>query len=143
LVIAIRSLGGTIGLSIYKSRQDQYEQAPVECTSNRPLQAPDNAIFNHQLSTNLAPKIAEAVIPFGLPKASVGPFIAAFASGDTVSLGKIEGFTPTIIGAAVVAQKDVYSIAFRNIWITAGCFTFVALIGQYNLFEILKESASS
>jgi hypothetical protein len=86
------------------------------------------------LSVNLAPKIAEAVMPFGLPEASLGPFLAAFASGDNMSLGKIKGVSPAIIDAAVIAQKDVYSVAFRNIWITAGSFTALALIGQCNLF---------
>lgn len=104
LMISVRSLGGSVGLAIY------------------------NAIFNHSLEANLAPKIAAATLPFGLPKTSLGPLISALTASDLTAVSKIPGVTPTIIGAAVSALKDAFTIAFRYVWVAAACFSAVAVM---------------
>ena len=104
LMIGVRSLGGSVGLAIY------------------------NAIFTHTLSANLASKVPGAVLPLGLPPSSLGLFISAMTSGQTDALNKIPGVSASIIQAGGNAVKEAFCVAFRNVWITAGCFTFVALI---------------
>lgn len=40
----------------------------------------------------------------------------------------MKGITPQIIGAGVGALFDAYALAFRYVWVAAGCFTVVAVI---------------
>ena len=107
LVISFRSLGGSVGLAI------------------------NNAIFSSTLSTSLPQKIAEAALPLGLPPASLPGFIGALAAGDVTAAEQVPGVTPQIVGAGVGALRDASSIAFRNVWIAASCFTAIAIIGEY------------
>jgi hypothetical protein len=106
LMISVRSLGGTIGLAIY------------------------NAIFNSSLSRNLASKIAAATLPLGLPATSLGPFIGALAANNVTALGEITRGDTAIIGAGAGALLDAYAVAFRNVWIAAGAFAFLAVLGM-------------
>ncbi|KEF57072.1 uncharacterized protein A1O9_07262 [Exophiala aquamarina CBS 119918] len=106
LMISVRSLGGSIGLPIY------------------------NAVFNKVLAENLAQRIAAAATAGGLPESSLTSFIEAIVSGDEITLQEIPNATSEVIAAATVAMKDAYSIAFRYVWVTAGAFGFVGLIGE-------------
>jgi hypothetical protein len=38
--------------------------------------------------------------------------------------------TAEIISAGAYALKDSYVVAFRYVWVAAGCITFVALVGK-------------
>lgn len=106
LMISVRSLGGTVGLAIY------------------------NAIFNGTLTQHLASKIAAATLPLGLPETSLGPLIGALTAHNSTALAGIPGASPDIVGAGAGALLDAFSMAFRNVWIAAGAFAFVALIGE-------------
>lgn len=106
LVLAVRNLGGTVGLAIY------------------------NAVFNHCINANMAPKIADATVPLGLPENSLGAFISALTANNATALAGIPGVTETIIAAGGRAVEDTYVIAFRYVWVTAGAFSFCALIGK-------------
>jgi MFS family permease len=108
LIISFRSFGGSVGLAI------------------------NSAIFSSTLSSNLPKKIAEATLPLGLPPASLLGFIGALAAGNVTAVEKVSGVTPQIIEAGTNALRDAYSIAFRNVWIAASCFTLIAIIGEYN-----------
>lgn len=108
LMTSIRSVGAAIGLAI------------------------NNAIIHNSLSKNLAPKVAEATLPLGFPEAELPALIGALSSGDPSALESIPGITQAVGFAALAAFKDAYSIAFRNAWITAACFVFVAAIGTYS-----------
>jgi hypothetical protein len=107
LMISMRSLGGTVGLAIY------------------------NAIFNAALTQNLASKIAAATLPLGLPETFLGPLIGALAANNATALAGIPGATPSIVGAGAEALLDAFAVAFRNVWIAAGAFALLALIGKY------------
>ena len=107
LMISVRSLGGSVGLAIY------------------------NAIFTHALSTNLASKVPAVVLPLGLPPSSIGLFIGDMTSGQSDALNNIPGITGPIIQAGGNAVLEAFSVAFRYVWITAGCFTFIALIAVF------------
>jgi hypothetical protein len=105
-MISVRSLGGSVGLAIY------------------------NAISNNTLSDNLGRKVAAAVLPLGLPSTSIEPLIQGLMSDNETTLSNIDGASPSIIGQAGNAIQDAYTISFRYVWIAAGCFTVVAVMGK-------------
>lgn len=107
LVLAVRNVGGTVGLAVY------------------------NAVYNHGIASNLAPKVAAVTLPLGLPKTSLVSLTAAIKSGDPQTLSVIPGITPEIIAAAGLALQETYVIAFRYVWVTAGAFSTAALVGNY------------
>jgi hypothetical protein len=107
LMTSIRSVGAAIGLAI------------------------NNAVIHNALATNLFPKVAQAVLPLGFPQAELPALIGALSSGNPDALKSIPGITPAESLAALAAFKEAYSIGFRNAWITAACFVFVAAIGTY------------
>lgn len=104
LMLSTRSIGASVGLAIY------------------------NAIFTHLLTSNLNSKVPAAVIPLGLPPTSIGALIGAFTSGDTSGLSQVPGITNAIIGAGGNAVLASFVVAFRYVWVTAGCFAFVAML---------------
>jgi MFS family permease len=112
LMISVRSLGGAVGLAIY------------------------NAVFNHGVAANLGSKVAAATIPLGLPPASIGPLIVGLTSGDAAAAGQVPGATPAIIKVAVLALQEAFVIAFRYVWVAAGAFALVALVGTVFSFSM-------
>lgn len=104
LLIATRALGASIGLAIY------------------------NSIFNSTLSDNLASRVLGAVASFGLPESSQLSLVQALISNDSGALAEIPGMTPEIIQAGLGGMMDAYALGFRNVYITAGCFSFLALV---------------
>ena len=106
LMISVRSLGGAVGLAIY------------------------SAVFNHGVAANLGSKVVAATLPLGLPPASLGPLIVGLTSGGPAAAEGVSGVTPAIIKAAVLALQEAFVITFRYVWLAAGCFAFVALVGR-------------
>ncbi|KAJ6093291.1 hypothetical protein N7486_008580 [Penicillium sp. IBT 16267x] len=115
LMTSIRSFGAAVGLAI------------------------NNAIIHNSFSTNLARKIAEAVLPLGFPQAELPALIGALSSQSASAVASVPGVTPAIGLAGLAAFKDAYSIAFRDAWITAACFVFVAAIATLFLVNPSKE----
>jgi len=101
----------------------------------------DNAIFVEKLSANMGAKIAEAVLPLGLPVSSLPDFIDALTHQDQAALGSIPGVTGQIIGAGVHGMFEAYTLSFRFIWVAAGCFPVAAAVGTFfcslSPFELL------
>ena len=114
LVIATRSLGGTVGLAIM------------------------NAIFNSALSLEIPKKIAAATLPLGLPSTSLGMLIGALTTQDNALLVKVPGVTPQIIEAVAQALVQAYGIGFRNSWFAACCFAALAVVGKFHVFPLLN-----
>lgn len=106
LMVSFRSLGGSVGLAIY------------------------NAIFNNVLAENLAPKIAAATLPLGLPKKSLGALIAALEANNQTAVALVPGVTPQIITAGAGALLDTFAVSFRYVWVAAGAFALIAIIGK-------------
>ncbi len=75
-------------------------------------------------------KIAEAVLPLGLPVNSLPAFIGDLAASNTTALQTVPGVTGQIIGAGVGGLFEAYSIGFRFVWVAAGCFTVVAAVSE-------------
>ncbi|KAH8664663.1 major facilitator superfamily domain-containing protein [Xylariales sp. PMI_506] len=114
LIISIRSLGGTIALAIY------------------------NALFNDEMG-HLAENIADAVVPAGLSTDNLGDFITALSAQNQTALGLIPGVTPEIIEDGAAALLNTYVLAFRHVWIAAGCFVALAAIVAAFLFDPKQE----
>ena len=114
LAIAARASGGSMGVAVY------------------------NAIFNGALSDNLAAKISSAAMSHGLPPSSIGQLIMALSTQDRVALVNIPGITPEIIQASTIALKEAFNIGFRNVFIAAACFTFVAMCRKYPRYPHAK-----
>ena len=106
LLVGTRNLGGAVGLAIY------------------------NAIFTHTLSRGLASKVPEAVLPLGLPPSSLERLVADLLTDNTAALSEIQGISEPIIVAGGHAILEAYSVAFRYVWVAAGCFSAVGVIGK-------------
>jgi MFS family permease len=115
LMIGMRSFGGAVGIAIF------------------------NAIFTDQLS-HLGDNIAAAVIPAGLPQSSVPGFIENLAGQNNTGLALVPGVNPQIIGAGVGALLDTYSDGFRYVWVAAGAFTAIAVVGEFLFFPSQRNS---
>ena len=107
LMLGGRSFGGSIALPIY------------------------NSLFSSQLSKHLAPEIAAEVLPLGATAEMLPQIIQAVASLEIGSLMKIDGMRPDIFEAAIRGMHQAYTPAFRNLWIVAGCFAFLATLGEF------------
>lgn len=107
LLIAVRSLGGAIGLSIY------------------------SALFSSRIATALPNSIASAVVPLGFNPQYLGMLIGALNAHDDELMMKIPGITPQIIGAAVGGLKTGYLVSFRWVWGVAGILSAVAAVRKY------------
>ncbi|CZR37971.1 uncharacterized protein FPRO_06838 [Fusarium proliferatum ET1] len=118
LMISIRSLGGSIGLAVF------------------------NAIFSHGLSSNMAPKIAHAVLPLGFPERELPQLIPALAHNDIVALKQIRGISPEIIHAGVDGLLDAYRVSFRGVWVTTASLCLVASIAGFFLRDPTEKFTS-
>ncbi len=116
LMIATRSFGGTVALSI------------------------DTAIFSNTLSSKIPAKVTAATIPLGLKPAYLGELIGSLTTKNTTALAQIPGITPKIIAAAGTAIKKSYSLGFRYIWVTAAAFSALALIGMFTSHSYLQNT---
>jgi hypothetical protein len=104
ILIATRSLGGTVGLAV------------------------NHAILSNTLGARLGPAVASAVLPLGFPASEVGALISALeAGGDLSGLAAEVILTPQMVKSAVAARKGAYVVAFRNVWISAAAFSFAGL----------------
>ncbi|KEF54622.1 uncharacterized protein A1O9_09064 [Exophiala aquamarina CBS 119918] len=108
LVAAARALGGLVGLVV------------------------NNAIFNSAVQRHVPTGVAAAVSPLGLDPAQLGNFILALGTANPEAIAAIPGVTPEMIGAATQALRQAYSIAFRNVWVAAACFTVPGVIKAFN-----------
>lgn len=85
-----------------------------------------NAIINSKLTSTYATKVGSAAIEVGLPKASVGPLLEAFATGE--GFDAIPGLNPTVLAAATNASHWAYAKAYRLAW--ASIIPFVVVANQ-------------
>ncbi|OQV03057.1 hypothetical protein CLAIMM_08155 [Cladophialophora immunda] len=85
-------------------------------------------IFTGKLTGLLPQRIAEAVLPLGLPETSLPLLIHDLVSSDTEALAEVPGINPPIISAAVTGMKTGYLNSFRFVWITAAALSGTGLI---------------
>jgi hypothetical protein len=99
----------------------------------------DNAIYTAKLDANTSPKITEAVLPLGLPNSSLPAIIEGLKANNATALSKVPGATPEIIAAGLAGLRDAQVLAFRVVWVTAGCFTAAAAICKCSARSSLPE----
>lgn len=109
LVISSRSLGGSIGLAICKSRSRTVDS----CLWN----LPGTAIFSTRLSSQLPAQIASRTLPLGLAPQSLDQLIGALSAHNIPAVMAIPGITPAIIGAATEGLKTAFIAAAKFIWV--------------------------
>lgn len=114
LVISVRSLGGTIALAIYQT------------------------VSVSQIN-NLADNIAAAALSAGLSPSDTGDFIPAIVSKNATALAAIPSATENIINAGLVAYDNTYVMGFRYVWVTSGCFVFLAGVAAIFLRDTQNE----
>lgn len=108
LVIGVRSVGGTVGLSVF------------------------NAIFSSTESTQVPLKVGNAVAAFPTfnPK-NTEALLAGIESGNSTLLAQIPGVSPALIDAAGAALREANLLSFRNVWIAAAALCGAAALGKF------------
>lgn len=96
----------------------------------------DIAVFNSKITTKLPEKIAEAMMPLGLPASSLPLLIQDLVTGDMEALQQVEGVNSTIITAAVMGLKTAYMESFRYIWIIAIAIAAFAVLSKFPVRSI-------
>ncbi|KAK5045663.1 hypothetical protein LTR84_009032 [Exophiala bonariae] len=104
LLVAARALGVTIGTAAF------------------------GAVFSSKLQSNLAPKVASATLPLGLPSSSLPLLLKALVAHNEKALMEVPGITPAILAAGIKGMKQGYVVAFRNVWIIAAAVAAGGLI---------------
>ena len=107
LVIGVRSVGGTVGLSIF------------------------SAVFSSTQSTQIPAKVGAAVSGFPQfnPK-NTGALLAGILSGNSTLLGEVAGVSPGLIDATGAALREANLLSFRNVWITAAALCATTAVGK-------------
>ncbi len=105
LFVTVRSLGGTVGLAVY------------------------NAVFSGAVG-GVGEKVARVVVPMGLGVDEVGRFVRALMAGDAAALGGVPDVTREMVVEGGRVVREVLVVAFRRVWISAGCFVVLAAVGE-------------
>ena len=99
----------------------------------------DTAVFNSKLNSGLAKNAKDAALPLGLPPPSLSALIHDLSAGNFQALEDIPGMTSPILQASERAYLEAFVQAVRGVWITAACFSAVAVVGTRSIlsFSIL------
>lgn len=106
LIVASRTFGACIGLVVF------------------------NAILNSLLASRLAPDVGNAAVSAGLPASSLPEFLFAFLGGSDNALNSAPGVSDRVVQAATIVMRHVYTIGFRNGYISAAAIIAASLIGK-------------
>ncbi|KIW95638.1 uncharacterized protein Z519_04223 [Cladophialophora bantiana CBS 173.52] len=109
LVNSTRSTGGAIGVAIYSS------------------------LLANRVSSIWARDISRALVEAGLPAASLKSFLTALPQGN---FENVPGVTPTIITAALDAQKSVYADGFKLVYCVTVAFGGLAIFGALFVADV-------
>ncbi|KAF3044451.1 hypothetical protein E8E12_010792 [Didymella heteroderae] len=105
LSLSIRTVGGSIGYSIYYN------------------------VFATKLEQNLPKYAAEYAIKAGLPVTSAVEFVTVFLTTPAeLATTKIEGVTPAVIAGATKGVQWAYSQSLKYVWFTSIAFGSIAII---------------
>ncbi|ORX96497.1 fungal trichothecene efflux pump [Clohesyomyces aquaticus] len=103
LSLSIRTVGGSIGYSIYYN------------------------IFATKLTQNLPAYAAEYAIKAGLPLTSAELFVGTFLTAPE-DLGSVPGVTPAVIAGATKGTQWAYSQSLKYVWFTSIAFGSMAIV---------------
>ncbi|KAH7083029.1 major facilitator superfamily domain-containing protein [Paraphoma chrysanthemicola] len=103
--LSIRTVGGSIGYSIYYN------------------------IFATKLETNLPKFVAEYAIKAGLPLSSATQFVTLFLTApEKLATTPIAGMTPAVIAGATKGTQWAFSESLKYVWFTSIAFGTMAII---------------
>lgn len=97
-----------------------------------------SAAFNNRISEKLPTYVAAAATASGLPASSIPSFIEALSAGETATLAKIHGVTPTIIANGLTALQHAYADSIRVVFIIAAPFSLLGCISCIFLGDLKK-----
>jgi len=103
LSLSIRTVGGSIGYSIYYN------------------------IFATKLTQNLPTYVAKYALAAGLPPSSVELFVGTFLTTPE-SIADVPGVTPEIIAGATLGTRWAYSQSLKFVWFTSIAFGSIAIV---------------
>jgi hypothetical protein len=103
LSLSIRTVGGSIGYSIYYN------------------------VFATKLTGNLPTYVTEYAIKAGLPLTSAEAFVTTFLTTPE-EIASIEGATPAVIAAATKGTQWAYSKSLSYVWFTSIAFGSMAIV---------------
>lgn len=87
-----------------------------------------NIVINEKSTIYLPEYISKAVLPLGLPKASLAAFSKALAAGKPMS---VKGVTAAIAAAGSYASQDAWAHAFRIAFLVTIPFGVIATVNAY------------
>lgn len=95
LSLSIRTVGGSIGYSIYYN------------------------IFATKLTKNLPAYVAEYAIKAGLPLTSATEFVTVFLTNPkSLASARIPGMTPAVIASATKGTQWAYAESLKYVWVS-------------------------
>jgi hypothetical protein len=103
LSLSIRTVGGTIGYSIYYN------------------------IFATKLAKRLPLNVAAFALAAGLPETSLEQFVGAFFAAPE-TLASVPGVTPAVIAGATKGTQWAYSESLKVVWLTSIAFGSMAIV---------------
>lgn len=103
LSLSIRTVGGSIGYSIYYN------------------------IFATKLEQNLPAKIGEYAVKAGLPLSSAEAFVGTFLTVPE-NVTEVPGFTPAVMAGAVRGSQWAFSESLKFVWLTSIAFGSMAIV---------------
>lgn len=108
LVIGVRSVGGTVGLSVF------------------------SAIFTSTHNDQTTTKVANAIAAFpNFNPKNTEELINGILSANSTILDSIPGVSSTLIDATGAALTEANLTSFRNVWIAAAALCAAAAIGKH------------
>lgn len=110
--------------------------ASFRAVSATTFTAINSAALTTRLNQYIPSYVGTAAIKAGLPKISLEEFIGALTSNNSTALAGIQGATPTIIQASVVALKQAYADGLRAVYMIAAPFGAVACIACFLLGDL-------
>lgn len=113
LSLSIRTLGGSIGYTIYL------------------------AVFTNKLTTNLPRTVARHVAEAGLPAADIESFVTAFITSPA-TIADAPGYSAEIAAAATVGSRWGYAESLKWVWVVSIPFGVLAMVACWFVPPIKK-----
>lgn len=107
LGVSIRSFGGSVALAIF------------------------NALAASGYNSTVVSIVTNGVVPLGLRGQLVEPLIGGLVTGNMTLVQGLTGITPAIVDAANVGIKKARLVGFRDVFICASTFSFLAMVGKF------------
>jgi hypothetical protein len=101
LSLAVRTLGGALGTSIY------------------------TAIYQNEIQKKLAPYVAKYAVDAGLPSSSAEQFVTVFLT-TPANATSVKGATTGVVAAAALGQSWAYADSLQYVWYAGVAFSIAA-----------------